>query len=217
MIEWRWLHPGARNAFDNRRVGGARSAGTRRRLGVEAEVVAGLRHRVRGKPRKHTRYTEAHCRAHGLSACGRCAHAPGAGDKTEQRKQHTQWRRHVHVRATKAGARPAGRAAQARRPRRRRRQCRPRLARDQRPEETGEVRVFLLCEYNLSAVVCSSVAFIGNGAPTPRCDGGVRGWCMARPVYVARDPSQQDALQDNKTTILNGGGKTLSSPIFTAS
>eukprot|EP00967_Tisochrysis_lutea_P020060 scaffold22819_cov28-Tisochrysis_lutea.AAC.1 len=30
--------------------------------------------------------------------------------------------------------------------------------------------------------------------PLPR-DGGVRGWCMARPVYVARGASQQDALQ----------------------
>eukprot|EP00967_Tisochrysis_lutea_P062205 scaffold79811_cov34-Tisochrysis_lutea.AAC.1 len=27
-------------------------------------------------------------------------------------------------------------------------------------------------------------------------DGGVRGWCMARAVYVARDASQQDLLQD---------------------
>eukprot|EP00967_Tisochrysis_lutea_P099626 scaffold148066_cov34-Tisochrysis_lutea.AAC.2 len=31
--------------------------------------------------------------------------------------------------------------------------------------------------------------------PLPR-DGGVRGWRMARPVDVARDASQQDALQD---------------------
>ena len=31
--------------------------------------------------------------------------------------------------------------------------------------------------------------------PLPR-DGGVRGWRMARPVYVARDAGQQDLLQD---------------------
>ena len=40
---------------------------------------------------------------------------------------------------------------------------------------------FLLCEYNLSAVVRG---LHRQRSPYPR-DGGMRGWCMARLVYVA--------------------------------
>eukprot|EP00967_Tisochrysis_lutea_P116977 scaffold188794_cov33-Tisochrysis_lutea.AAC.2 len=34
--------------------------------------------------------------------------------------------------------------------------------------------------------------------PLPR-DEGMRGWCMARPMYVARGASQKDTLQDYKS------------------
>eukprot|EP00967_Tisochrysis_lutea_P061091 scaffold78237_cov30-Tisochrysis_lutea.AAC.1 len=46
-------------------------------------------------------------------------------------------------------------------------------------------------------IVCSAEGpcLASATGPLPR-DGGVHGWCMARPVYVARDASQQDAPQD---------------------